>query len=176
MKSQALHSYCVMWYYWWGCRGNLKLITLGNERIKLWKGALVAQFQFGTSWYWMCGCGKPRHGALVVIFPKEKSRPQSGIQLFNAKTQGKEANCTPQGLRFIVLIPAQMTWMSNRLRGDTMPNKALEGKDLRTLKWRIVRVSTDSHAIQDWRSLPEFARIIYMKMHKFHTETLFCSV
>ena len=23
-----------MWYFWWGCRGNLKLITLGSERVK----------------------------------------------------------------------------------------------------------------------------------------------
>ena len=25
----------VMWYFWWGCRGNLKLTTLGSERVKL---------------------------------------------------------------------------------------------------------------------------------------------
>ena len=28
------NSSCVMWYSWWGCRRNLKLITLGNERVK----------------------------------------------------------------------------------------------------------------------------------------------
>ena len=28
-------SYCVMSYFWWGCRRNLKLITLGSERVKL---------------------------------------------------------------------------------------------------------------------------------------------
>ena len=27
-------SYCVMWYFWWGCRGNLKLITLGRDSRK----------------------------------------------------------------------------------------------------------------------------------------------
>ena len=26
-------SYYVMQYFWWGCRGNLKLITLGSERV-----------------------------------------------------------------------------------------------------------------------------------------------
>ena len=31
MKSQVLHS--AVWYFWWGCRGNLKLITLGSERV-----------------------------------------------------------------------------------------------------------------------------------------------
>ena len=24
-------SYCVMWYFWWGCRRNLTLITLGSD-------------------------------------------------------------------------------------------------------------------------------------------------
>ena len=27
-------SYCIMWYSWWGCRGNLTLITLRSERVK----------------------------------------------------------------------------------------------------------------------------------------------
>ena len=26
--------YCVMSYFWWGCRRNLKLITLGSERVR----------------------------------------------------------------------------------------------------------------------------------------------
>ena len=24
-----------MWYFWWGCRRNLKVITLGSERVKI---------------------------------------------------------------------------------------------------------------------------------------------
>ena len=28
-------SYCVLQYLWWSCRGNLKLITLGSERVKM---------------------------------------------------------------------------------------------------------------------------------------------
>ena len=28
-------SYCVMLYFWWGCRRTLTLITLGSERVKL---------------------------------------------------------------------------------------------------------------------------------------------
>ena len=32
MKSQVLHTvWCL--YFWWGCRGNVKLITLGSERV-----------------------------------------------------------------------------------------------------------------------------------------------
>ena len=31
-------SYCVMSYFWWGHRGNLKLITLGSERVELGQG------------------------------------------------------------------------------------------------------------------------------------------
>ena len=33
MKSQVRSSYCVMSHFWWGSRGNLKLITLGNGRV-----------------------------------------------------------------------------------------------------------------------------------------------
>ena len=29
-------SYCMMLYFWWGCRRNLNLITLGSERVTLW--------------------------------------------------------------------------------------------------------------------------------------------
>ena len=32
MKSQIFHDVYMMQYFWWGCRGNLKLITLGSER------------------------------------------------------------------------------------------------------------------------------------------------
>ena len=27
-----------MWYFWWGCRGNVKLITLGSERMQRIRG------------------------------------------------------------------------------------------------------------------------------------------
>ena len=37
MKSQSI-SYCEMLYFWWGCRGNLKLVTLGSERVKTARG------------------------------------------------------------------------------------------------------------------------------------------
>ena len=37
MKTQVLHF--GMWYFWWGCRGNLKLITLDYSS-KIW-GLLV---------------------------------------------------------------------------------------------------------------------------------------
>ena len=33
-------SYCVMLYFWWGCRRNLKLITLESERVKLLVGKI----------------------------------------------------------------------------------------------------------------------------------------
>ena len=29
-------SYCAMLYFWWGCRSNLKFITLGSERVNIW--------------------------------------------------------------------------------------------------------------------------------------------
>ena len=32
-----------MQYFWWSCRGNLKLITLGSERVKSWTGLLKAR-------------------------------------------------------------------------------------------------------------------------------------
>ena len=31
--EKSSSSYCSMQYFWWGCRGNLKLITLGSERV-----------------------------------------------------------------------------------------------------------------------------------------------
>ena len=31
---KASSSYCAMLYFWWGCRGNLKLTTLGSEKVK----------------------------------------------------------------------------------------------------------------------------------------------
>ena len=33
--EKSSSSYCVMWGFWWGCRGNLKLITLLSERVKV---------------------------------------------------------------------------------------------------------------------------------------------
>ena len=33
MKNQVLRT---VWFFWWGCRGNLKLITFESERVKLW--------------------------------------------------------------------------------------------------------------------------------------------
>ena len=27
-------SYCVMLYFWWGCRGNSKMINLGSDRVE----------------------------------------------------------------------------------------------------------------------------------------------
>ena len=35
MKSHVLHT--VWCYFWWGCRGNLTLITLGSERLTMFK-------------------------------------------------------------------------------------------------------------------------------------------
>ena len=37
MKSQVLHTVSVVKYFWWGCRGKLKLITFGSERINSWR-------------------------------------------------------------------------------------------------------------------------------------------
>ena len=34
MKSQVLHTVCL-YNFWWGSRRNLKLITLGSERVKV---------------------------------------------------------------------------------------------------------------------------------------------
>ena len=31
--EKSSSSYCSMQYFWWGCRGNLKLIALGSERV-----------------------------------------------------------------------------------------------------------------------------------------------
>ena len=45
MKSQVLGTvWCS--YFWWGCRGNLKLITLGSERVN------VAMFLVTLNWHW----------------------------------------------------------------------------------------------------------------------------
>ena len=35
-----------MLYFWWGCRGNLKLITLGGERVKLFSSSVFLLFVF----------------------------------------------------------------------------------------------------------------------------------
>ena len=37
--------YCVMYYYWWGCRRNLTLITLGSERVNSPKCAQLRHTQ-----------------------------------------------------------------------------------------------------------------------------------
>ena len=41
-------SYCVMLYFWWGCRGNLKSITLWSEWAKL-NSPLIIREQFGET-------------------------------------------------------------------------------------------------------------------------------
>ena len=42
--------YCVMWYFWWGCRGNLELITPGSERFKVYNTvSAVAEENFRNS-------------------------------------------------------------------------------------------------------------------------------
>ena len=35
VSEKPSSSYSVMLYFWWGCRVNLKLITLGRERVEL---------------------------------------------------------------------------------------------------------------------------------------------
>ena len=40
-------SYSVMWYFWWGCRGNLKLITLYRlSRNRVWKETEMSAHRF----------------------------------------------------------------------------------------------------------------------------------
>ena len=54
--------YCVMYYFWWGCRRNLTLITLGSERVKTWRGAVKTAFK--SSFYAATADSKSRrpHG------------------------------------------------------------------------------------------------------------------
>ena len=61
-----------MWYFWWGCRGNLTLITLRSERVKYKPGSTIifhlSSYEKPTSpycvmWYFWWGC----RGNLTLI-------------------------------------------------------------------------------------------------------------
>ena len=57
-KLKPSSPYCVVLYFWWGCRGNWILITLGSEMVNI---VLACRVSFS---YWMLsisGPGLPRH-------------------------------------------------------------------------------------------------------------------
>ena len=35
LYEKPTSSYCVMYFFWWGCRGNLRLIALGGGRVEM---------------------------------------------------------------------------------------------------------------------------------------------
>ena len=50
MKSQVLYT---VWYFWWGCRGNLTLITLRSERVNAARSCGTVHGQF-CKWRLWC--------------------------------------------------------------------------------------------------------------------------
>ena len=62
--------YCVMLYFWWGCRRNLKLITLVSERVKPpdnCLGSLSSQSSsVNNGVFLLCVLFLPRHSMFYV--------------------------------------------------------------------------------------------------------------
>ena len=70
--------YYLMWYFWWGCKGSLKLVTLGSESVKKNTHHLVIIRRVGT-------CVAPRthpHLAVRVEIDVTLEFPAALIQVF----------------------------------------------------------------------------------------------
>ena len=80
--------YCVMLYFWLGCRGNLRFITLGSERVKTclpfshpslesgtWQHCKIFKINVRTSLFHQCWIrmnstlNQPGNGVSVLDFP-----------------------------------------------------------------------------------------------------------
>ena len=69
-------SYCVMWYFWWGCRRNRALVTLGNERVNVY--FLVNRWKVPL-WYdlWLQHQARPPQQGTHCLAPTRRNQKKN---------------------------------------------------------------------------------------------------